>query len=213
MTMTNLWRACRVLEHLWIPRFSLGLGSTVVTLGGGRNFNSSMTEESILRLGGIYDGFPNHVNYCKEIWAGVHHMEHTPIGMNKQRVLPPKQTSTYAFLTEHRACDFQIIFHPDPEMLAVDEDSDDDWGDEFEEEVEDAEDVQRIGAARSSSVGSGSLMGWIGFGGGSGKDTESSSTETLHRSKSEGNTQSLSKRNTPTPWEVEKEILEKRYRI
>ena len=31
MFMTNLWRAYRILEHLWIPRFALGLGSAMVS--------------------------------------------------------------------------------------------------------------------------------------------------------------------------------------
>ena len=70
VNMRSLWKTYRILEHLWMPKFGLGLGYALMSLGGEGDTQVS-SEESTLRLGGMYDEFPIHVNYCKEILGGT----------------------------------------------------------------------------------------------------------------------------------------------
>jgi len=37
--LSQLWQTRRILEHLWIPRFGLGLGSAVMSLGNSQHSN------------------------------------------------------------------------------------------------------------------------------------------------------------------------------
>ena len=37
-----------------------------------------MSEESVLRFGGMFNVFPQHINYCKEVWAGLKHLRPPP---------------------------------------------------------------------------------------------------------------------------------------
>ena len=71
VNMRSLWKTYRILEHLWMPKFAFGLGHAIMSLGGeGDTKTQVSSEESTLRLGGMYDEFPIHVNYCKEILGG-----------------------------------------------------------------------------------------------------------------------------------------------
>jgi hypothetical protein len=157
--LTPLWKAYRVLQHLWIPRFPFGLGSSFMSLGSESSVRSIADSfESSFRLGGMYEEFPLHVNHCKEIWAGLRHVTNVDGAA-------PLQSTVCAFLTEKRTCDVELTVQLDDDIMDGDnEEDDDDWGDAFEDTDDVADDAAASASAAATSASGNTLMDWMGFG-------------------------------------------------
>ncbi len=156
-----LWKAYRILSHLWMPDERWSKGSLFNNFG--EITHPTLNTEAALRLGSFYSTFPKHVNVLVNMSTWMKHIYEADTSAgndnNAIEVELEKQVTMLSLKTETRAMEIELKL-PNPEA-----DSDDAWltDDDSADEFEHDNIVAAAKAISDSSVVNAAGNGVVNF--------------------------------------------------
>ena len=149
-----LWKAYRILSHLWMPEEKWSKGSLFNNFG--EISYPKLNTEAALRLGSFYSTFPKHVNVLVGVSTWMKHIYEadasTDIDHNTIEVELEKQVTMLSMKTETRSMDIEL------KLPSPDADSDDPWLTD-DDSIDELDNDNLIEAAKAVSNGNGNTTG------------------------------------------------------